>query len=43
MEQRIEKGDRTKLTKKELEEWIAILLARLVEMNGPGHRHKGGD
>jgi Telomere resolvase len=36
MEQRIEKGDRTKLTKKELEELIAILVAKLVEMNDLG-------
>ncbi|WOD37251.1 protelomerase family protein [Nodosilinea sp. E11] len=36
MEQRIEKGDRTKLTKKELEELIAILVAKLVEMNALG-------
>ncbi len=36
MEQRIEKGDRTKLTKKELEELIAILVAQLVEMNALG-------
>ncbi|WOD39827.1 protelomerase family protein [Nodosilinea sp. E11] len=33
MEQRIEKGDRTKLTRKELEELIAILVARLVDLN----------
>ena len=36
MEQRIEKGDRTKLTKKELDELIAILVAKLVEMNALG-------
>ncbi|WOD36951.1 protelomerase family protein [Nodosilinea sp. E11] len=36
MEQRIENGDRTKLTKKELEELIAILVAKLVEMNALG-------
>ncbi|MBE9160301.1 hypothetical protein IQ265_26290 [Nodosilinea sp. LEGE 06152] len=36
MEQRIDKGDRTKLTKKELEELIAILVAKLVEMNTLG-------
>ncbi|MGB3308465.1 MAG: protelomerase family protein [Nodosilinea sp.] len=36
MEARIEKGDRTKLTKKELEELIAILVAKLVEMNALG-------
>jgi len=36
MEQRIENGDRTKLTKKELEELIAILVAQLVEMNALG-------
>lgn len=36
MEQRIEKGDRTKLTKKELDELISILVAKLVEMNTLG-------
>ncbi|MBD2233790.1 protelomerase family protein [Phormidium tenue] len=36
MEARIEKGDRTKLTKKELEELISILVAKLVEMNTLG-------
>jgi hypothetical protein len=36
MEQRIEKGDRTKLNKNELEELIAILVAKLVEMNALG-------
>ncbi|MBE9108135.1 hypothetical protein IQ273_01690 [Nodosilinea sp. LEGE 07298] len=36
MEARIDKGDRTKLTKKELEELIAILVAKLVEMNALG-------
>ncbi len=36
MEQRIEKGDRTKLTKKELDELISILVAQLVEMNALG-------
>ncbi len=36
MEQRIDKGDRTKLTKKELEELISILVAKLGEMNTLG-------
>jgi hypothetical protein len=36
MEQRIENGDRTKLTKKELDQLIAILVAKLVEMNALG-------
>lgn len=36
MEQRIENGDRTKLTRKEMEELIAILVAQLVEMNALG-------
>ncbi|OKH42910.1 protelomerase family protein, partial [Phormidium tenue] len=36
MEQRIEKGDRTKLTKKELEELITILVTKLMEMNALG-------
>ncbi|TVQ11444.1 MAG: hypothetical protein EA368_05505 [Leptolyngbya sp. DLM2.Bin27] len=33
MEQRIEKGDRTKLTRRELDQLIAILVARLVDLN----------
>jgi hypothetical protein len=36
MEARIEKGDRTKLAKKELDELISILVAKLVEMNALG-------
>ncbi|PZV22405.1 MAG: hypothetical protein DCF21_00300 [Leptolyngbya sp.] len=36
MAQRIENGDRTKLTKKELEELISILVAKLVDMNARG-------
>jgi hypothetical protein len=36
MEQRIEKGDRTKLTRKDLDELIAILVAQLVDMNALG-------
>ncbi|WP_017302650.1 protelomerase family protein [Nodosilinea nodulosa] len=36
MEARIDNRDRTKLTKKELEELIAILVAKLVDMNTLG-------
>ncbi|MBD2233744.1 hypothetical protein [Phormidium tenue] len=36
MDKPIENGDRTKLTRKELEELISILMAQLVAMNALG-------